>query len=204
MYERIGRKPGSVEPSILFEREQGATMPFVSIKAINFDQFLRHQNFLAELQPIDPADDLAKNDATFDMVPGLADPNNPNLFSFAAVNSTLNGFFLRHQDFRLTLQQQPPSAPLGGENSPEFNLFNSDATFIHSEEIPLNWNTWVRQIHHWLSIAFTVAVIINIVALVQKEPAVWVGLLALLPLALLLLTGLYLFVLPHAAKWRSG
>ena len=130
MYERIGRKPGSVEPSILFEREQGATMPFVSIKAINFDQFLRHQNFLAELQPIDPADDLAKNDATFDMVPGLADPNNPNLFSFAAVNSTLNGFFLRHQDFRLTLQQQPPSAPLGGENSPEFNLFNSDATFI--------------------------------------------------------------------------
>jgi quinol-cytochrome oxidoreductase complex cytochrome b subunit len=68
----------------------------------------------------------------------------------------------------------------------------------------LNWNTWVRQIHRWLSIAFTVAVIINIVALVQKEPAVWVGLLALLPLALLLLTGLYLFVLPYAAKWRSA
>jgi len=68
----------------------------------------------------------------------------------------------------------------------------------------LNWNYWVRQIHRWLSIAFTVAVIVNIVALVQKEQAVWVGLLALLPLALLLLTGLYLFVLPHAAKWRSG
>ena len=68
----------------------------------------------------------------------------------------------------------------------------------------MNWNTWVRQIHRWLSIAFTVAVIINIVALVQKEPAVWVGLLALLPLALLMLTGLYLFVLPYAAKWRSA
>ena len=68
----------------------------------------------------------------------------------------------------------------------------------------MNWNTWVRQIHRWLSIAFTVAVIINIVALVQKEPAVWVGLLALLPLALLLLTGLYLFVLPYVAKWRSA
>jgi len=68
----------------------------------------------------------------------------------------------------------------------------------------LNWNTWVRQIHRWLSIAFTVAVIINIVALVQKEPAVWVGLLALLPLALLMLTGLYLFVLPYAAKWRNA
>jgi high-affinity Fe2+/Pb2+ permease len=68
----------------------------------------------------------------------------------------------------------------------------------------LNWNNWVRQIHRWLSTAFTVAVIVNVVALVQEKQAVWVGLLALLPLALLLLTGLYLFVLPHAAKWRSG
>ena len=38
----------------------------------------------------------------------------------------------------------------------------------------------------------------------EEEPAVWVGLLALLPLALLLFTGLYLFVLPYATKWRSG
>jgi hypothetical protein len=68
----------------------------------------------------------------------------------------------------------------------------------------LNWNKSVRQIHRWLSIAFTVAVIINIVALGEKEPAVWVDLLALLPLALLLLTGLYLFVLPYATNWRSA
>jgi hypothetical protein len=67
----------------------------------------------------------------------------------------------------------------------------------------LNWNKWVRQIHRWLSIAFTVAVIVNLVALQQKEPALWVGLLALLPLAFLLITGLYLFALPYAAKWRS-
>jgi hypothetical protein len=72
------------------------------------------------------------------------------------------------------------------------------------EEVRLNWNKWVRQIHRWLSIAFTVAVIINIVALGEKEPAVWVGLLALLPLALLLLTGLYLFVLPYATNRRSA
>jgi hypothetical protein len=68
----------------------------------------------------------------------------------------------------------------------------------------LKWNTWIRQIHRWLSIAFAVAVIVNVVALVQNEQAVWVGLLALLPLAVLLVTGLYLFVLPYAAKWRSG
>jgi cellulose synthase/poly-beta-1,6-N-acetylglucosamine synthase-like glycosyltransferase len=78
------------------------------------------------------------------------------------------------------------------------------ASASSSEEVPLNWNKWVRQTHRWLSIAFTVAVIVNIVALGQEEPAVWVGLLALLPLALLLFTGLYLFVLPYATTWRSG
>ena len=65
-------------------------------------------------------------------------------------------------------------------------------------------NTWFRQIHRWVSIAFTVAVIVNMVAMARKETAVWVGLLALLPLVLLLVTGLYLFALPYAAKWRSG
>jgi hypothetical protein len=52
--------------------------------------------------------------------------------------------------------------------------------------------------------AFTVAVIVNIVAISQKEYSNQMGLMAVAPLALLLLTGLYLFVLPYAAKWRSG
>ena len=68
----------------------------------------------------------------------------------------------------------------------------------------MNWNKWVRQTHRWLSIAFTVGVIVNTVAVVQKKYTGWVGLLALTPLALLLFTGLYLFVLPYATKWRSG
>jgi len=68
----------------------------------------------------------------------------------------------------------------------------------------LNWNKLIRQFHRWLSIAFTVAVITNVVAMAQEKQAVWVGLLALFPLILLLLTGLYMFVLPYAAKWRSG
>ncbi len=68
----------------------------------------------------------------------------------------------------------------------------------------MNWNKWVRQIHRWLSIAFTVGVIVNIVAVAQKKYTVWVGLLALLPLALQTFTGLYLFVLPYATKWGSG
>jgi hypothetical protein len=68
----------------------------------------------------------------------------------------------------------------------------------------LNWNKWVRQTHRWLSIAFTVAVIVNIFAVVLGKYTGSVGLLAVYPLALLLLSGLYLFVLPYAAKWRSA
>jgi hypothetical protein len=69
----------------------------------------------------------------------------------------------------------------------------------------VNWNEWVRQTHRWLSIAFTVAVIANIVALTQGRgmPSPWVTYSPLPPLALLLFTGLYLFVLPYATKWRS-
>jgi predicted Na+-dependent transporter len=69
---------------------------------------------------------------------------------------------------------------------------------------PMNWSKWVRQIHRWLSIAFTVTVIATFVALAQDKPVVWVSYVPLFPLALLLFTGLYLFVLPHATKWRSG
>ena len=68
----------------------------------------------------------------------------------------------------------------------------------------MNWSNWVRQIHRWLSIAFTVAVIVTFVALGQEKPVVWVSYLPLPPLALLLFTGLYLFVLPYATRWRSA
>ena len=66
----------------------------------------------------------------------------------------------------------------------------------------MNWNKWVRQTHRWLSIAFTVAVIVTFVALGQENPVIWMSYLPLPPLALLLFTGLYLFVLPYASKWR--
>lgn len=72
----------------------------------------------------------------------------------------------------------------------------------------MNRSQWIRQIHRWLSIAFTVLVIVNIVlnfvVPAPEQLTLWVGLLTLLPLALLMLTGLYLFVLPHAARWRAG
>ena len=61
----------------------------------------------------------------------------------------------------------------------------------------------IRQIHRWLSIAFTLGVIANtivIFGLGQSEPAFWVYLLALIPLFLLLFSGLYLFALPYVAR----
>jgi heme A synthase len=68
----------------------------------------------------------------------------------------------------------------------------------------LNWNKWVRQTHRWLSIVFTVAVIVNGVTVVRGKYNNRLGLSAVAILALLLLTGLYLFVLPYATKWGSG
>ncbi len=71
----------------------------------------------------------------------------------------------------------------------------------------MNGSRWVRQTHRWVSIAFTVTVIANFVVLAQRggaAPPPWVTYSPLLPLALLLFTGLYLFVLPYAVRWRSG
>ena len=68
----------------------------------------------------------------------------------------------------------------------------------------MNWNKWIRQIHRWVSIAFTVTVIANFVALGLGKQIAWVTYSPLLPLALLLFSGLYLFALPYTTKWRSG
>jgi hypothetical protein len=65
-------------------------------------------------------------------------------------------------------------------------------------------NSLVRQTHRWVSIAFTVTVIANFVVMAQGPPPAWVTYSPLLPLVLLLFTGLYLFVLPYATRWRSA
>ena len=54
--------------------------------------------------------------------------------------------------------------------------------------------------------AFTAGFLVNTVVIFglgQQQPAFWVYLLALVPLFLLLFTGLYLLVAPYAAKWRG-
>ena len=67
----------------------------------------------------------------------------------------------------------------------------------------MNWTKWIRQTHRWLSIVFTVAVIINGVTVAKGKYNNRLGLSAVGILALLLLTGLYLFVLPYVNKLRG-
>ncbi len=70
----------------------------------------------------------------------------------------------------------------------------------------MNWNMWIRQSHRWVSIAFTMTVMANFIALAQgggAMPPPWVTYSPLPPLALLMFSGLYLFTLPYAARWRS-
>ena len=61
---------------------------------------------------------------------------------------------------------------------------------------------WIRQTHRWLSIVFTLTVIANFVTRLVRagEPPAWITYSPLLPLALLLFSGLYLFVLPYATR----
>ena len=68
----------------------------------------------------------------------------------------------------------------------------------------MDWSKWIRQIHRWLSIIFTATVVANFVAMALDEPPAWVVYSPLLPLFLLLLTGLYMFVGPYAPKWRTA
>jgi archaellum biogenesis protein FlaJ (TadC family) len=67
----------------------------------------------------------------------------------------------------------------------------------------MNGNKRIRQIHRWVSLAFTLTVLVCFVALTGILPF-WVFYLPLLPLALLMATGLYLFALPYAARRRGG
>ena len=64
----------------------------------------------------------------------------------------------------------------------------------------MKWNLWIRQGHRWLSIVFTLTVIANFAARARGEPPAWLTYSPLLPLFLLLFSGLYMFVLPHVTR----
>ncbi|MGB3024934.1 hypothetical protein [Paradevosia shaoguanensis] len=61
----------------------------------------------------------------------------------------------------------------------------------------------IRQFHRWLSVTFTAAVVLNLIVMGRGDIAMWIGLGTLVPLILLMITGLYMFALPYAARWRA-
>lgn len=70
----------------------------------------------------------------------------------------------------------------------------------------MNWNHWIRQTHRWLSIIFTLTVIANFVQIAQGggNPPNWITYSPLLPLALMTLTGLWMFFLPYLARAKRN
>ena len=64
----------------------------------------------------------------------------------------------------------------------------------------MNWSKWIRQTHRWLSIIFAATVAANFITMAFGQPPAWVVYSPLLPLFLLLFSGLYMFVLPYVAR----
>ena len=73
-------------------------------------------------------------------------------------------------------------------------------------EDPMTLSNGIRQFHRWTSIVFTLTVIANfvVIGLGGGEPPAWITYAPLLPLFLLLFTGLYLFALPYLSKARRA
>ena len=65
-------------------------------------------------------------------------------------------------------------------------------------------NKRIRQTHRWLSIIFTATVIANFVAIALGDPPAWVVYSPLPPLFSMLVTGLYMFVLPYLPTRRGS
>lgn len=61
-----------------------------------------------------------------------------------------------------------------------------------------------RQFHRWMAAVFVLAfianVVLNFVIKAPEQVTFWVGSLTLLPLGLLMLTGLYLLALPYLGR----
>ena len=58
----------------------------------------------------------------------------------------------------------------------------------------------IRQTHRWLSIVFTLTVVANFATMALGKPPAWVTYSPLLPLFLLLFSGLYLFAVPYRRR----
>ena len=66
-----------------------------------------------------------------------------------------------------------------------------------------NWSRRIRQTHRWLSIAFVLSVVTYAIVMSKGPPPVWLNIFPAGSLILMLVTGLYLFVLPYVRRRRT-
>lgn len=78
------------------------------------------------------------------------------------------------------------------------------ARYMQSTTGEVRVSKFIRQFHRWTSAVFVLSVIATTIALAQSEPIMWMSYVPLLPLALLAITGIYMFFLPYAAKRRRA
>lgn len=66
----------------------------------------------------------------------------------------------------------------------------------------MNFKQGIRQFHRWVSLIFVITVLANFIAIAVTggQPPDWVTYSPLLPLFLLMFSGIYLFVLPYLGK----
>lgn len=78
------------------------------------------------------------------------------------------------------------------------------AQFMQVAPEEVGMSKFFRQFHRWVSVLFVLSVVAVTIALMQPKPIVWISYVPLFPLALLALSGIYLFVLPYLPKRRAG
>ena len=62
----------------------------------------------------------------------------------------------------------------------------------------------IRKTHRWVSTLFVATVVANFAVMAFGAPPMWLVYAPLPPLLFLMLTGIYLFILPFATRRRSG
>ena len=77
------------------------------------------------------------------------------------------------------------------------------AQFVRLGAREVRVSKFIRQFHRWVSILFTTTVAANFVTMAFAQPPMWLVYAPLPPLFLLIFSGFYMFVSPHAAKWRA-
>jgi hypothetical protein len=78
------------------------------------------------------------------------------------------------------------------------------AHLMHPPTKEVRVSKFIRQFHRWTSAVFVLSVIATTIVLTQPEPIIWFSYVPLAPLAVLALTGIYMFFQPYMAKRQRG